>query len=99
VGSPETRRTKQLFGHQIAARLHHSVQLTVPVQTSFSRCGAKEPCADTDCFRPRKSPYRHAHQRAAGADMTIEMIKTFSLSALFFMAIGVLLATHTTLPF
>jgi len=27
------------------------------------------------------------------------MIKTFSLSALFFMTVGVLLATHLTLPF
>lgn len=49
--------------------------------------------------RPRKSAYRHAHQSAAGADTTFEMIKTFSLSALFFMAIGLLLATHAALPF
>jgi len=27
------------------------------------------------------------------------MIKTFSISALFFMTIGVLLATHVALPF
>jgi len=27
------------------------------------------------------------------------MIKTFSISALFFMTVGVLLATHTALPF
>jgi len=27
------------------------------------------------------------------------MIKTFSISALFFMTIGVLLATHAALPF
>ncbi|MGN6487460.1 MAG: hypothetical protein ACTHLT_06530 [Devosia sp.] len=29
----------------------------------------------------------------------IEMIKTFSLSALFFMALGVACATHMGLPF
>jgi hypothetical protein len=28
-----------------------------------------------------------------------KMIKTFSFSALFFMTIGVLLATHLSLPF
>jgi hypothetical protein len=29
----------------------------------------------------------------------LKMIKTFSLSALFFMTVGVVLATHMTLPF
>jgi hypothetical protein len=29
----------------------------------------------------------------------LKMIKTFSISALFFMTVGVLLATHITLPF
>lgn len=29
----------------------------------------------------------------------IEMIKTFSISALFFMTLGVLAATHIGLPF
>jgi hypothetical protein len=28
-----------------------------------------------------------------------EMIKTFSLSALFFLSVGMLLATHANLPF
>jgi hypothetical protein len=28
-----------------------------------------------------------------------QMIKTFSLSALFFLTVGMLLATHATLPF
>ena len=44
-------------------------------------------------LRPCKSPYRHAHQRAAGADTTIEMIKTFTISALCLMSIGMILAT------
>ncbi|MDC9824485.1 hypothetical protein PRN20_12140 [Devosia sp. ZB163] len=30
---------------------------------------------------------------------TVQMLKTFSLSALFFMTVGLLLATHLSLPF
>lgn len=38
-------------------------------------------------------------QRTARADPILKMIKTFSLSALFFMTVGMLCATHMTLPF
>jgi len=34
----------------------------------------------------------------SGANVT-QMLKTFSISALFFMAAGVLFATHSALPF
>jgi hypothetical protein len=37
------------------------------------------------------------HPRRQGA--LPKMIKTFSLSALFFLTVGMLLATHATLPF
>ena len=50
-----------------------------------------------DCERPMPSPYSGPRMGPA-ADVQ-KMIKTFSLSALFFMTLGVLAATHAGLPF
>ncbi len=69
------------------------------VQTPFSHRGALEPCTVGDCSGPANRPKDRPFKRSPVLLTEIEMIKTFSLSALFFMTIGVLLATHLSLPF
>lgn len=50
--------------------------------------------------RPREQPYFRTHRSAGPARRhRPDMIKTFSFSALFFMTVGVLCATHIGLPF
>jgi len=72
----------------------------VPVQTPFSHRGALEPCTVRDYPGPANRPKHRPEPKRSFALLPIsKMIKTFSLSALFFMTIGVLLATHLSLPF
>jgi hypothetical protein len=72
----------------------------VLVQTPFSHSGALEPCTGRDYSGPANRPkYRPTQAQRCAADRYRKMIKTFSFSALFFMTIGVLLATHLSLPF
>jgi hypothetical protein len=65
----------------------------VLVQTPFSRLDALE---RRTARTPAQSPCYTKDRRQ---QRLVEMIKTFSLSALFFLTIGVLFATHAALPF
>lgn len=67
------------------------IRLIFPVQFPFrpESASARSQAADAPALAPR-----------TGADTRrTKMIKTFSISALFFMTLGLLAATHAGLPF